>query len=58
MQLLSQHPEWQNHPDVLSWVKQIPVLDNSAVNQIMRANKRHQIPNKRQFLKVLEHEIG
>lgn len=58
MQLLSQHPEWQNHPDVLSWVKQIPVLDNSAVNQIMRANMRHQIPNKRQFLKVLEHEIG
>ena len=58
MQLLSQHPEWQNHPAVLSWVKQFPVLDDSAVTQIMRASKRHQIPNKRQFLKVLEHEIG
>lgn len=54
--LLSQHKDWQNHPQVKAWQEILPKISKAEQQILLTASSRHQIPDKRQFLQVLTDE--
>lgn len=54
--LLSQHPDWHNHKQVMAWKQILPEFPSCDEETVMTASKQHQIPLKRNFQRVLSHE--
>ncbi len=55
LQLLSVHPDWQDHPQIKHWLSRMPRLSDQQAKQIMTASEQHMIPELRNFQQVLQH---
>lgn len=53
LQLLAQHPDWQNNLQIKQWLDILPELKPQQIDEIMTASEQHMIPNKRNFQQVL-----
>ncbi|MCX7553934.1 hypothetical protein OS175_08585 [Marinicella sp. S1101] len=54
--MLRQHPDWQDHPKIIAWSKIIPTTTEQDAMLLMQPSSDHNIPAKRNFRQVIQHE--
>ncbi len=54
--LLTEHPDWHRHEQVLMWKKILPAFKCTDSVAILAPSNLHQIPGKRNFRQVLSNE--